>query len=300
VLAFTAVGGVTILAVVLIVAALVFYLVSVIVQLRKITAGLDVVIAHVGEIVQKSVPVNAVVTGINEQLDAGVDLLEGLLVKKAGLIDAVGLVDGLYAGAAAAGFRNFPESTTVTAPRIGEVYTSGTLTLARLGREAPIAAASPAGPVLRNVTGGSLAARRLYPEARQERPASLSRSPVIGTDAPVQYPPSEQRGGTPPDAAEVREKGPWTETAAEGVVPAELGGSDAPRELLAEDPELGSAVLGETTGSDEPAGEAGVDASGGDEADATSDGGPDVTPGVEPDLKDVSAARREADTTADD
>ena len=116
-LAFMAVGVVTILAVVLIVAALVFYLVSVIVQLRKITSGLDVVIAHVSEIVQKSAPVNDVVTNINEQLDAGVDLLEGLLVKKAGLTDAVGLVEGLYAGAAAAGFRNFPESTTITAPR---------------------------------------------------------------------------------------------------------------------------------------------------------------------------------------
>ena len=62
-----------------------------------------------------------------------------------------------------------------------------------------------------------------------------------------------------------------------------------------EDPELGSAVLGETTGSDEPATEAGVDAAAGDEADATSDGGPDLTPGAEPDLKDVAAAQREAD-----
>ena len=104
-------------------------------------------IGHVGEIVQKSAPVNDVVTSINAQLDAGVDLLEGLLVKKAGLTDAVGLVEGLYPGAAAAGFRNFPESTTITAPRIGEVYTRGTLTLARLGREAPIAAGNPAGPV---------------------------------------------------------------------------------------------------------------------------------------------------------
>ena len=190
VLAFMAVGAVTALAVVLIVVALVFYLVSVIVQLRKITGGLDEVIASVGEIVQKSAPVNAVVTTINEQLDAGVDLLEGLLVKKAGMADAVGLVDGLYAGAAAAGFRNFPESGTVTAPRIGEVYTKGTLTLARLGREAPIAAGNPAGFPLRNVEGGSLAARLLYPELRQTRPESLPRSPVIGTDAPVQY---EQR-----------------------------------------------------------------------------------------------------------
>jgi hypothetical protein len=190
ILAFAAAGAVTILAVVLIVAALVFYLVSVIVQLRKIVAGLDVTIAGVSGIVQKSAPVNDIVTAINEQLDAGVDLLEGLLVKKAGLSDAVGLVDGLYAGAGAVGFRNFPESSAVKAPRIGEVYTKGTLTLARLGREAPIAAASPDGPVLRNVEGGSLAARALYPEIRQTGPEKLSRSPVIGTDAPVQY---EQR-----------------------------------------------------------------------------------------------------------
>ena len=164
VLAFAAAGAVTILAVALIVVALVFYLVSVIAQLRRITAGLDETIAGVSEIVQKSAPVNDVVTTINQQLDAGVDLLEGLLVKKAGMTDAVGLVDGLYAGAAAAGFRNFPESATVRAPRIGEVYTRGTLTLARLGREAPIAVGNPAGPALRDVERGSLAARQLYPE----------------------------------------------------------------------------------------------------------------------------------------
>jgi hypothetical protein len=190
VIGFAAAGVVTILAVALIVVALVYYLVSTIVALRKITAGLQEAIAGVGEIVQKSAPVNDIVTTINQQLDAGVDLLEGLLVKKAGLVDAVGLVDGLYPGAAASGFRNFQEAATITAPRIGEVYTQGTLTLARLGREAPIAAASPNGPALRNVEGGSLAARLLYPEIRQTRPEALPRSPVIGTDSPVQY---EQR-----------------------------------------------------------------------------------------------------------
>jgi hypothetical protein len=190
VFAVVAAGVVMIVAVVLIVVALVFYLVSTIVQLRKITAGLDEVIVHVTGIVEKSAPVNDVVTNINENLDAAVDALEGLLVKKAGMSDAVGLVEGLYPGAAAAGFRNFPESATTKAPRIAEVYTKGTLTLARLGREAPIAAASPNGPVLRNVEGGSLAARALYPEERQTRPEKLSRSPVIGTDSPVQY---EQR-----------------------------------------------------------------------------------------------------------
>jgi hypothetical protein len=185
-----AAGVVMIVAVLLIVLALVYYLVSTIVELRRIAAGLDDVIVGVGEIVEKSAPVNEVVTTINEQLDAGVDLLEGLLVKKAGMSDAVGLIDGLYPGAAAAGLRNFPESTDTEPPRISEVYTKGTLTLARLGREAPIAAASPEGEVLRNVEGGSLAARALYPEVRQTRPEKLPRSPVIGADSPVQY---EQR-----------------------------------------------------------------------------------------------------------
>jgi hypothetical protein len=184
------VGAVALVAALLIVLALVFYLVSTIVQLRKITAGLDTVIGSVSEIVQKSAPVNDVVNSINGQLDAGVGLLEGLLVQKAGVEDALGLVEGLYAGSAAAGFRDLPESGTTKAPRIGEVYTKGTLTLARLGREAPIAMANPAGPVLRNVEGGSLAARSLYPDVRQSRPDALPRSPVIGSDAPVQY---EQR-----------------------------------------------------------------------------------------------------------
>jgi hypothetical protein len=266
-----AAGVVLIVAVLLIVLALVYYLVSTIFALRRITSGLDEAITGVVEIIEKSAPVEDVVKDINANLDAGVDLLEGLLVKKAGLADSMGLIDGLYPGAAAAGLRNFPDSGAITPPRISEIYTKGTLTLARLGREAPIAAASPNGPVLRNVEGGSLDARSLYPETRQQRPPRLERSPIIGTNAPVQYEPSEARGGTAPGEAELREKGPWAETAAEGVVPADLGGSDAPREMLAEDPQLGSEALGETTGSDAPATESGIDPSGGDEADATSD-----------------------------
>jgi hypothetical protein len=185
-----AAGVVLIVAVVLIVLALVYFLLSTIASLMRISTGLDQAIAAVGEIVEKSAPVEPVVKDINRNLDAGVDLLEGLLVKKAGLVDAMGLVDGLYPGAAAAGLRNFPDSTEVHPPRIAEVYTKGTLTLARLGREAPIAAASPSGPVLRNIEGGSLDARLLYPENRQSRPERLPRSPVIGTDSPVQYEPA--------------------------------------------------------------------------------------------------------------
>jgi hypothetical protein len=107
--------------------------------------------------------------------------------------------------------------------------------------------------------------------------------------------PSEQRGGTTPDEAEAREKGEWAGRADEGVVPADLGGSDAPREMLAEDPELGSSVLGRTTGSDEPATDSGIDLSAGDNADAVTDGGPDVPADAEPDLKDVGAAARDAE-----
>ena len=110
-----------------------------------------------------------------------------------------------------------------------------------------------------------------------------------------QVKPSEQRGGTTPDDAELREKGPWAETAAEGIVPAELRGSDASPEQLADDPRLGSDVLGETTGSDEPATEGGIDPAGGDAADATTDGGPELPEDAEPDLKDAPAASRRPD-----
>jgi hypothetical protein len=54
---------------------------------------------------------------------------------------------------------------------------------------------------------------------------------------------------------------------------------------------LGSSVLGVTTGSDEPATEDGVDPSGGDDADATTDGGSDVPAGVEPPLRDAPTAQ---------
>ncbi|HEY1356944.1 MAG TPA: hypothetical protein VGF21_01435 [Thermoleophilaceae bacterium] len=90
--------------------------------------------------------------------------------------------------------------------------------------------------------------------------------------------PSEQRGGTAPDEAEAREKGEWAAQAGEGVVPAEPGENDD------------SDVLGRTTGSDEPATEEGIDPSGGDEADAVSDGGPEPPEDAEPDLKDAGAA----------
>jgi hypothetical protein len=111
--------------------------------------------------------------------------------------------------------------------------------------------------------------------------------------------PSEQRGGTTPGDDEAREKGPWAARAQDGVVPSELGGSDAPREMLDEDPELGSSVLGRPAPSDEPATEGGIDPGAGDQADAVTDGGPDVPADAEPDLRDAAAGPRQVDVDSD-
>ena len=59
---------------------------------------------------------------------------------------------------------------------------------------------------------------------------------------------------------------------------------------------MSRSVLGETTGSDEPATETGVDLQGGENADATTDGGaPGSTDAGEPDLKDAAAGPRQVD-----
>ena len=73
-------------------------------------------------------------------------------------------------------------------------------------------------------------------------------------------PPTEPSGGTAPDADEVAKKGDWAARAAGGIVPPPPGEERS--------------VFGQTTGSDEPATETGIDLSLGDNADATSHGGP--------------------------
>jgi hypothetical protein len=101
--------------------------------------------------------------------------------------------------------------------------------------------------------------------------------------------PSEQRGGTTADEDEVREKGEWTRGAkGEGIVPAELGGSDAPKD---DEPEY----LGRTVGGDEPATEEGIDLSAGDNADATTQGGQNRPEDAEPDLRDATGGPRKVD-----
>jgi len=107
--------------------------------------------------------------------------------------------------------------------------------------------------------------------------------------------PTQQRGGAPTGENEAREKGPWTDQAREGVVPADLGGSDAREDQLPDDPELGGEVLGRPASSDAPATESGIDRQAGDQADATTDGGTDVPAGAEPDLKDAGRGPRQVD-----
>jgi hypothetical protein len=107
--------------------------------------------------------------------------------------------------------------------------------------------------------------------------------------------PSEQRGGVAPGEQEMREKGEWAAHATEGVVPPDLGGSDAPTEMLSDDPELGSSVLGGPAASEEPATETGIDPRAGDRADATTQGGPEPPEGTEPDLRDAPSGPRQAD-----
>src|SRR6476659_7989035 len=122
-----AAGIILLLAVVLIVLALVYYLGLRIFELPRFTEGLDTAIDGVVEIIAKSEPVNPIVSDSNLNLDAAVDALEGLLFKKAGLPEAMGLIEGLYPGAKQDGLCFIPAATTEKSPRIGEVYTRGTL-----------------------------------------------------------------------------------------------------------------------------------------------------------------------------
>ena len=148
--------------------------------------------ARCGEIVAKTGPVNEVVGTINQHLDAGVELLEGMLVKKAGIEDAVGLVDGLYPGAAAAGFRGIEGQRRRPARRA-----SARSTRAARSRS-PASAARRRSPwatrTARCRATSPRAARRrarCIPTGARSIAKTLPGSPVIGADAPVQYEPGD-------------------------------------------------------------------------------------------------------------
>ena len=101
-------GAVTILAVVLIVLALVFYLVSTIVQLRKITAAWtrsSPTSARSSRRPRRSTTSSTTSTGTSTPAST---CSRGCSCRRPGWQDAVGLVEGLYPGAAAAGSQELP------------------------------------------------------------------------------------------------------------------------------------------------------------------------------------------------
>jgi hypothetical protein len=184
-----------ILLVALIIAALAIYLIATIIQLFKINAGLDVVLGRVGEIAAKSAPVNGVLDAINANLVAGRDLLEGLLLKKAGP-DSAGLVESLFPGEGAKFLQRVGKSGKVV--NTGTVYTRGVGILASLGRGAPIGAAHVKGPAVRDPKYSTTAASMLYPRPGGAR--ARPKSPVVGSDAPRQYEAALTPGARPRDA----------------------------------------------------------------------------------------------------
>lgn len=172
-----------ILLVALIITALAIYLIATILQLFKINAGLDVVLGKVGEIVAKSAPVNGVVDAINSNLVLGRDLLENLLLKKAGP-DSAGLVESLFPGEGAKFLQRVGRTGKVV--NTGAVYTRGVGILAGLGRGAPIGAAHVKGPAVRDPKYSTTAASLLYPRPGGD-PRARPKSPVVGSDSPRQY-----------------------------------------------------------------------------------------------------------------
>lgn len=182
---------ITIVAVLLCILAIVVFLLAIIVELRTISLGLDEVIPPVAELVAKTQPVNQLVDQIVGDLVAGTNLLEGLLVKKAGVEDAGGLIESLFPGG---GQAFLARQGRPGKPRhFGVVYSRGALQLARLGRGAPLGAALRGAP-LRDPAYASESPRSLYPDPRGVGATRNSagapnrpRSPVIGGGSPTQY-----------------------------------------------------------------------------------------------------------------
>lgn len=136
--------AIIIVLVALVILVLALYLVSTIVELRRINAGLAGVLDGVGEIATKTAPVNGVLDAINRTLVTGRDLLEGLALKKTGP-DAAGLVESCFPGEG----QKFQQRVGVRGPilAIGEEYPRGTATLNALLGVKTSAPAEPAGRI---------------------------------------------------------------------------------------------------------------------------------------------------------
>jgi hypothetical protein len=151
--------AIIILFIVLIVLMLAVYLISTIVELLKINAGLDQVLDKVGEIATKTAPVNGVLDAVNATLVAGRNLLEGLFYQKAGP-DAAGLVESAFPGEGPRFLRRIGKTGTVVP--IGEEYPRGAAILNSLLGVAPAPPAAPAassGPSADVRSGGRITLR---------------------------------------------------------------------------------------------------------------------------------------------
>lgn len=190
--------AIIIVLVVAIIAVLAIFLLATIAQLVKINSGLSVVLPLVGQIVQKSAPVNPVVDDINKNLVTTRDALENLMWKKAGP-DSPGIVESLFPGEGEKFLKRTGRSGKVV--NVGTVYTRGVGILAGLGRGAPIGAAHTKGPAVRDPKYSTTAASMLYPApARRRDPSStIPPSPVVGKDAPRRYEVAPTPGTRPRD-----------------------------------------------------------------------------------------------------
>ena len=169
-----------------IIAAAAIYLLATIMQLFKINSGLSVVLPLVGQIVQKTAPVNPVVDDINANLVVTRDALENLMLKKAGP-DSAGLVESLFPGEGAKFLRRVGRTGKVV--NVGTVYTRGVGILAGLGRGAPIGAAHTKGAAVRDPRYSTTEVAKLYPAppSRRDPKKVIPKSPTIGKD-PVHSP----------------------------------------------------------------------------------------------------------------
>ena len=162
-------GVLLLITVVLIVLALVYSLVSTIFALRRSPPASTRRSPPSSRSSRRRGPVNAVVDDINANLDAAVDALEGLLVKKAGMDDASAL--------STASIPARPRKASATSPRAARQAAADLRGLH--ARHADARAARPrgadrgrqpgGGPVLRNVTAAAWPPARSTPSQRPGR-----------------------------------------------------------------------------------------------------------------------------------
>jgi len=177
-----------IVAVVLIIAAIVVYLVSTIVALQRISGSLDEAITGVTGIVDKTAPVAEVVTTINKTLDAGGRPARGPARQEGRARGRCRAPRRAVSGRRRRRAPELPRQPDDHSPADQRGLHKGNADPRQAGPRGADRRREPAGPAIRDPAYGSAAARALYPGGRPEPGGEMPPSPVIGTDSPVQYP----------------------------------------------------------------------------------------------------------------